>query len=1036
MYEWFVFDAKDFYELFYENKSFKDKFNQYNNNQLEGDKTKYFYEQIAAPEIEKLKDKINFTYLNIKNYENTNDNELVALYKFFSPVHLLKLSFANDANELNKEFYAELLHILGLEERKEGNKKLIDRKKEGNRDNGSIIENAIEKIDSGDKLDNLKHEQYGNTKDEQLFNVALDLVITWINRILFLKLLESQIVKYNQNNENFAFLSVEQLEGFNELYSLFFTVLARKTDERNDYLRNKFSHIPYLNSSLFEITDMENKTICIDSLHDNIKIKLYSQSVLKNKKGANISNTMRPLEYLLRFLDAYDFGSESSEDIQKENKPLISASVLGLIFEKINGYKDGSFFTPSFITMYMCRETISRAIIQKFNETKNWNCQTIIELHNKIHNKIHNKEANEIFNSVRICDPAVGSGHFLVSALNEMIWLKSELGILADKTGKQLIGYSITIERDELNIKKNGEIFQYDSRDPESRRVQETFFHEKQTIIENCLFGVDINPNSVKICQLRLWIELLKHTYYKQNTKELETLPNIDINIKCGNSLLSRFDLHDKYHDNPALQQKIRQATQNYKAHVALYKNVTDKAAKQQIKKQIETEKLVFYQINNAKDSDYQNLSKAKNELASHTNSFNFFETEPDKFDNKATELTRKVQEMEEQYNFKIRSCFEWRFEFPEVLDDDGNFVGFDVVIGNPPYVDYRDINIQQKETLFKYEIVEHSSKINLYTYFIEKGIKLLKEKGYIIFITPQQYLILENCKGVRDFVRKYRVISLSDFSNVKVFVDAETYPFISLIQNAKSNLFLEYLEFNSTQNMVPIRKLNLSNPISEPLCISDYIILIEKIERNGTNTINDFLSTDVFCASSSTLTTYSDNSKTGFVAASDIQKYYLNPIKTYIDKKRYSEQSIKKQKGNVIYTSRMTKTIRAFLSENNFYLGGKVNVIKVKKSNDEKFILALLNSKLVNFWYIEKYKMQHLQGGYLPINTTELKIIPIPAISLAEQQSIITIVDKIISSKKENPAADTNALEAEIDKLVYGLYGLTEEEIKIVEEK
>ncbi|MFW5701217.1 MAG: Eco57I restriction-modification methylase domain-containing protein, partial [Cyclobacteriaceae bacterium] len=76
------------------------------------------------------------------------------------------------------------------------------------------------------------------------------------------------------------------------------------------------------------------------------------------------------------------------------------------------------------------------------------------------------------------------------------------------------------------------------------QRIQETLFHEKQTIIENCLFGVDINPNSVKICRLRLWIELLKNAYYKNGTEELETLPNIDINIKCGNSLISRFDLN------------------------------------------------------------------------------------------------------------------------------------------------------------------------------------------------------------------------------------------------------------------------------------------------------------------------------------------------------------------------------------------------------------------------------------------------------------------------------------------------------------
>src|ERR1019366_1702188 len=147
-------------------------------------------------------------------------------------------------------------------------------------------------------------------------------------------------------------------------------------------------------------------------------------------------------------------------------------------------------------------------------------------------------------NDLKICDIAVGSGHFLVSALNEIIAIKSELKILIDKNGKRLKEYTAEVLNDELTISdEDGDIIEYNPQNKESQRLQETLFNEKQTIIENCLFGVDINPNSVKICRLRLWIELLKNAYYKEDTNftELETLPNIDINIKCGNSLLSRF---------------------------------------------------------------------------------------------------------------------------------------------------------------------------------------------------------------------------------------------------------------------------------------------------------------------------------------------------------------------------------------------------------------------------------------------------------------------------------------------------------------
>ena len=107
-----------------------------------------------------------------------------------------------------------------------------------------------------------------------------------------------------------------------------------------------------------------------------------------------------------------------------------------------------------------------------------------------------------------------------------------------------LSSVKVEVLNDELNIfySQTGEKFEYKPQSNESARIQETIFHEKQNLIEKCLFGVDINPNSVKICRLRLWIELLKNAYYKAD-KNLQTLPNIDINIKCCNSLISRFDL-------------------------------------------------------------------------------------------------------------------------------------------------------------------------------------------------------------------------------------------------------------------------------------------------------------------------------------------------------------------------------------------------------------------------------------------------------------------------------------------------------------
>ncbi|MBK6990315.1 MAG: hypothetical protein IPH34_00085 [Chitinophagaceae bacterium] len=185
--------------------------------------------------------------------------------------------------------------------------------------------------------------------------------------------------------------------------------------------------------------------------------------------------------------------------------------------KKINGYKDGSIFTPGFITMYMCRQSIRQAVINKFKDKYNWKAETFGDLYNYIsedRSAKKLKEYNEQVNSLTICDPAVGSGHFLVSALNELIAVKDELGILISEQGTRLSEIEITLENDELIITDaQGDIFQYiiepDKNSqhyiqPWKQTVQKTLFHEKQTIIENCLFGVDINPKSVQICRLRL----------------------------------------------------------------------------------------------------------------------------------------------------------------------------------------------------------------------------------------------------------------------------------------------------------------------------------------------------------------------------------------------------------------------------------------------------------------------------------------------------------------------------------------------------
>lgn len=273
--EWFIFDAALFDRLFAQNKHLVKQFNDFEAGRLADIKTEFFYKNIAEPFIDNITTDIEYTYFNIhdfqkplRNSDKSDDNSLIALFKLLSPEHLLKLPFVNDSNSLDKRFYSELLHIIGLTETKEGSKKLIQRNKIGERHIGTILEGTIIQLDCLDKISYLdKPNSFGNTLDEKLFNVALELSITWINRILFLKLLEAQLVTYHNSSrifgkvdKSYAFLNIDKIKDFDDLNSLFFQVLARKFDERNERVKKNFENIPYLNSSLFNPQSL-NKSV-------------------------------------------------------------------------------------------------------------------------------------------------------------------------------------------------------------------------------------------------------------------------------------------------------------------------------------------------------------------------------------------------------------------------------------------------------------------------------------------------------------------------------------------------------------------------------------------------------------------------------------------------------------------------------------------------------------------------------------------------------------------------------------------------------
>lgn len=1064
--EWFIFDAVLFDRLFAQDKNLLKQFSDFEGGRLADTKTDFFYKQIAEPFINSISAEIEFTYFNIQDYKrplsNNNkadDNLLIALFKLLSPEHLLKLPFANDSNTLDKRFYSELLHIIGLAETKEGSKKIIGRKNEGERNTGSILEDAIIQIDSLDKLNRLERpSQFGSTQQERLFNVALELSIIWINRILFLKLLEAQLMAYHKGDKSYSFLNLDKIKTYDDLNSLFFQVLARKDSNRNEDVKEIFEKVPYLNSSLFEPTDIEQVTLFISNLKDHKTIPIISSTVLKDQNGKRRTGNLNTLTYLFEFLNSYDFSSEGSEEIQEDNKTLINASVLGLIFEKINGYKDGSFFTPGFITMYMCRETIRRAVVQKFNEEKKFNCTSIEELYDKIEDR---HEANQIINSIKICDPAVGSGHFLVSALNEIIAVKNDLKVLQDREGKRLKEYQVEVVNDELIVTdEDGGLFEYNPSNKESQRIQEALFHEKQTIIENCLFGVDINTNSVKICRLRLWIELLKNAYYKNST-ELETLPNIDINIKCGNSLVSRFAIDA---DMKQALKKSKWTIDRYRMAVDTYRNAESKEQKREMELLIAEIKSDFRSEISLNDPKVKKLRKIKDELFQSINQHQLFEMsrkEKADWNKKNQRLSEEVKKLEFEIetikaNKIFDNAFEWRFEFPEVLNDAGDFIGFDVLIGNPPYGSL----FSETEKLFiknNYEFCDY--QLDIYMTFFERSFKLLKEFSQLCFIVPNTWLLNLKTPNARKLLfTNFNTYNVRAY-NFPVFEEAVV---DTIIVNAeKKNDLTGYMSAQiidksggTIENHFPKNVLAETYHNYVNIYLSEFASKIDlkfskllKLDNISTTTQGTkpfqkgkgkpkqdekTLQEKPFVQ-----TFKKDETFRPLLRGSLINKYvttwdndYYISFGDWLAEPRYSANYDAKVKIVIRQTgSSIIATIDKFqfIARDNLY-----TLISTSSDYSEYIILACLNSKLLN-WYYQNIVNNEVGEALAQVKKGHLGVLPIPNYNSLAFDEMERAVKNILDLKEADSSANISDLEAQIDQLIYKLYGLTEEEIKII---
>ncbi|HBD8771759.1 TPA: Eco57I restriction-modification methylase domain-containing protein [Campylobacter jejuni] len=1100
-YKFYIFKISEFEELFYKNPSFKKLFEEFcNPNSLFKGNTEEFYKEVAKL-IENSKENlkgflIDLTFL--KDKQKSNFKNLASIYKTFHRDFLLSEFNPNDANSLNNAFYKELLYILGLCESKQNSKLIIAKSEESKEEQGTFYTAINSKL------------------KEENFETILKLLILWLNRILFLKLIESNLVRFN-DDKNLKFLNFKKIPDFDKLSELFFEVLAKEKSTRK---KSEFAYLPYLNSSLFEKQNIEN-TLEISSLSNDLKLFYYKNTVLKDDKCKAKKGQVGLLEYLFEFLDSFDFGSDDEQSEILSQKELISSSVLGNVFEKLNGYKEGSFYTPSFITSYMCKESITKVVLDKFNAQFDLDAKDISELRKSLR-KEDKKAQKELLNSIKICDPAVGSGHFLVSALNVMLSIYDELNLFDEE-------FYLEVQNDEILITgRKGEFIEYKRpKTPKDKAhlIQQELFHTKKDIIENNLFGVDINPNSCEITKLRLWIELLKHSFYQsfddETYHDLKTLPNIDINIKCGNSLVSYFETGKSLSHYPNIKERINK----YKRTVKDYKEgfYTDKSY---INQEIKNLKISFKnfcfadkfkkEMKGFNDKCEKYSKKYGNFLAVDDENLKFFvSANLTLFDFDEKEAIKEFANLKKEYdnifNLESNHPFEWRFEFPEILDDDGNFKGFDLIIGNPPYIRQEEIK-ELKNTLSKnYKVYKGTADI--YTYFYELGFNVLKENGILSFITSNKYTRAGYGEALREFLLKNTcILKYIDLNGIKVFdsatVDTSILSFEKI--KIKENTF-KYLSLNNELlknydfEISAIKEfLNISqNSLSkESFTFSDEntSALKAKIERIGTPlkewyglNINYGIKTgynEAFIITTEKrneiLAKCKDEAEKERTAklirkmlrGRDIKRYsyewaglwvigtfpslkinieqypalkqYLSQFLPHIEqsgekgcRKKTSNKWFETQDNIAYYEefekekivwAEMTKEACFVYDNSNFFTNQTCYFFT---HCDYKYLLAILNSRLIVYYM--QYISSHLGQGAFRWIRQYIEKLPIPKINSKNEKladELINLVDEILKAKEQDKNANTQELENKINSLVYKLYNLTEEEIKIIEGK
>ena len=742
----------------------------------------------------------------------------------------------------------------------------------------------------------------------------------------------------------------------------------------------------------------------------------YLNGGLFERDASDETNFPLPAKYMQQMLDffsSYNFTIDENDPDDAEVG--VDPEMLGRIFENLlEDNKDkGAFYTPKEIVTYMCRESLIAYLQTDIEDeaTKEAIRQfvTTHEVEVLGTNDKFREQVDEALKNVKICDPAIGSGAFPMGLLKELFLCRTALEGISQHQAAEI----------------------------------------KKHIIQQNIYGVDIERGAVDIARLRFWLSLIV------DEETPQALPNLDFKIMQGNSLLEQYkgvDLstmtekkYDKSEGLSFFDNMVDVYRKDLRDKLAKYYNCTNHKEKKELRTNI---------INNV-----------KKQLAEQSINVDFGDLD----------LSGNDQ------------FFLWHTWFYDVFSKGG----FDIVIGNPPYVEFKTLDEQVKKSLSDYKTTK--GKYDLYIPFIEQGLKLTTEKAILIYICPTRFMKRDYGTSLRDYIKKYsKLVQLVDFTDHQVFDNAITYTGVFMFCNEKPNAeyTIDVLNpqcfpnrdvtkysssilngsvwlFHNAEAAQLLQKMAEGCMSLKTLCkgiyqgiasgkddvffITQDIIDEYSLEKDLLHKILKGKDIGPYCINWSGKYVIYPYSKEGKVIPEETLKTNYPQIYSYLLSQKdnlkgrgYFDKSNKRwyelwnQRNLERFTTSKIVTLdnasrNSFTYDSDNYLGTTTvySIVPIDGVNI-KYVLGVLNSACLNYYH--KLKTIPQQGGFYRYQALFIQDLPIPEANSEQQEEISSLVDKMLSARNDISIIKTEDVEYKIDQLVYQLYGLTEEEIRIVE--